>query len=46
LYEESNKSEKAIQIARKVLNKEVKIPSTAVGQIRQEMKKIIEEDAK
>ena len=46
LYDESNRPEKAIQTARQVLDKEVKIPSTAVNQIRQEMKGIIEENAK
>jgi tetratricopeptide (TPR) repeat protein len=46
LHDESNRPEKAIQTARQVLNKEVKIPSTAVNQIRQEMKEIIEKHTK
>jgi tetratricopeptide (TPR) repeat protein len=46
LHDESNRPEKAIQTARQVLNKEVKIPSTAVNQIRQEMKEIIEKHSK
>jgi tetratricopeptide (TPR) repeat protein len=46
LHNESNRPEKAIQTARQVLDKEVKIPSTAVNQIRQEMKEIIEKHTK
>jgi len=46
LYDESNRPAKAIQTARQVLNKEVKIPSTAVEQIRTEMKNIIEKHKK
>jgi len=46
LHDESNRPAKAIQTARQVMDKEVKIPSTAVEQIRQEMKGIIEENAK
>ena len=46
LHDESNRPEKAIQTARQVLNKEVKIPSTAVEQIRDEMKSIIDENKK
>ncbi|MGM0408209.1 MAG: tetratricopeptide repeat protein, partial [Bacteroidota bacterium] len=46
LHDESNRPEKAIQTARQVLDKEVKIPSTAVEQIRDEMKSIIDEHTK
>lgn len=41
LYDESNQKEKAIDIANKVLQKEIKVPSTAIKEIQLEMKKII-----
>jgi hypothetical protein len=41
LYEESGQDEKAIAMALKILNKEVKIPSTAINEIQQEMKNIL-----
>jgi tetratricopeptide (TPR) repeat protein len=41
LYEESEQKEKAIAMAKKILEKEVKIPSTAIKEIKQEMKNII-----
>ena len=43
LYDETGKIEKAITIAKKVMGKEVKIESTAIQEIREEMKMIIEE---
>ena len=44
LYDETGQKEKAVTIARELLEKEVKIESTAVREIREEMKKIIEEE--
>ncbi|WP_187269363.1 O-antigen ligase family protein [Algibacter pacificus] len=41
LYEESNQKEKAVTMAKTILNKEVKIPSTAIKEIKTEMKHII-----
>jgi O-antigen ligase len=41
LYEESGQREKAIETAKYVLEKKVKIPSTAIKEIQLEMKKII-----
>ena len=42
LYDETGQHEKAIAIAKELLSKEVKIESTAVKEIQEEMKKIIE----
>lgn len=41
LYEESDQREKAVETAKYVLEKKVKIPSTAIKEIQLEMKKII-----
>lgn len=43
LYDESGQKEKAIEVAKELLSKDVKIESTAIQQIRDEMKKIINE---
>ena len=42
LYDETRQHEKAVAIAKELLRKEVKIESTAVNQILEEMRKIIE----
>ncbi|MDA3930396.1 MAG: hypothetical protein PF541_15720, partial [Prolixibacteraceae bacterium] len=42
LYDETGQTEKAVAIAKKVMGKEVKIESTAIEEIKEEMKKIIE----
>jgi O-antigen polymerase len=41
LYDESNNEKKAVEIANNILNKKIKIPSTAIKEIREEMKKIL-----
>lgn len=41
LYEESSQKDKAVAMANNVLNKDIKVPSTAIEEIRQEMKHII-----
>lgn len=41
LYDETNQSEKAITVAKELLDKEVKIESTAVREIQTEMKNIL-----
>ena len=41
LYEESGEDEKAVTMAKIILNKEVKVPSTAIKEIQAEMKKIL-----
>ncbi|GAA3570250.1 O-antigen ligase family protein [Snuella lapsa] len=41
LYDESGQKEKAISIAQKVLEKEVKVPSTAIKEIQAEMQKLL-----
>jgi O-antigen polymerase len=41
LYYESRQKEKAIVLAQKILNKKIKIPSTAIQELRLEMKKIL-----
>ena len=46
LYDETNQSEKAITVAKELLDKEVKIESTAVCEIQTEMKKILEKHKK
>jgi O-antigen ligase len=43
LYDETGQHEKAVAIAKELLSKEIKIESTAVKEIQEEMKKIIEE---
>jgi O-antigen polymerase len=43
LYNENGQKEEAIKIAKELLEKEIKIESTAIKQIRDEMKKIINE---
>jgi O-antigen polymerase len=42
LYNETGKTEKAVEMAKKVMGKEVKIKSTAISQIREEMRNIVE----
>ncbi len=41
LYDQSNNKKKAVVMANNILYKEVKIPSTAIKEIREEMKKIL-----
>lgn len=41
LYDVSRQEEKAIAMARKLINKEIKIPSTAIKEIRGEMQSIL-----
>ena len=41
LYEESGQNEKAKVLAKKILNKKVKIPSTAIEEIKAAMKKLL-----
>lgn len=41
LYDESGQKEKAVVMAKNILEKEIKIPSTAIKEIQQEMKNII-----
>ena len=41
LYEENNETEKAFDMANTILDKDVKIPSTAIQEIQAEMKNII-----
>ena len=43
LYDESGQKEKAITTARELLDKEIKVESTAIEEIQEEMQKIIEE---
>ena len=43
LYNETGQAEKAVVMAKKVLEKEVKIESTAIEEIKEQMKRIIEE---
>jgi hypothetical protein len=42
LYDETGQSEKANAMAKKVMDKEVKIESTAIKEIQEEMRKIVE----
>ena len=42
MYQESNQQQKAEEMARVVLTKEPKVHSTAVEEMRQEVKKIID----
>jgi hypothetical protein len=42
LYDESGQKEKAVALAKEVIKKEVKIESTAIKEIREEMRKIME----
>ena len=41
LYDESGQKEKAVTIAKELLNKEIKVQSTAIEEIKEEMEKII-----
>lgn len=41
LYDDSGQEKKAIAMANKLMNKEIKIPSTAIKEIQEEMKKIL-----
>ncbi len=41
LYEESDQKDKAITMAKVILNKEIKVPSTAIKEIKAEMKRIV-----
>jgi hypothetical protein len=42
LYDETGQNDKAVAMAKKVMAKEIKIESTAIKEIQEEMKKIIE----
>ena len=42
LYDETGQTEKAVAMAKKVMGKEIKIESSAIEEIQEEMKKIIE----
>jgi hypothetical protein len=42
LYDESGQNEKAVEVAKELLEKDIKIESTAIQEMREEMKKIIE----
>jgi hypothetical protein len=42
LYDETGQHEKAVTVAKELLSKEIKIESTAVKEIQEEMRKIIE----
>jgi len=42
LYDETGQTEKAMAMANKVMGKEVKVESTAIGEIKEEMRRIIE----
>ncbi len=44
LYDESGQREKAMVVARELLAKEVKVESTAIEEIKQEMQEILEKD--
>lgn len=41
LYDDSGQGRKAVKMALKILNKEIKIPSTAIKEMQEEMKKIL-----
>ena len=41
LYDDSRQKEKAIVLAQKIMNKKIKVPSTAIEEIQLEMKKIL-----
>jgi hypothetical protein len=41
LYDETGQKEKAIQVANELLAKDIKIESTAIEEIKEEMKKLI-----
>ncbi|MFC5683654.1 O-antigen ligase family protein [Flavobacterium sp. MAHUQ-51] len=41
LYDDSGQEYKAVAMAKKLMNKEIKVPSTAIKEIRGEMKKIL-----
>lgn len=41
LYDDSKQKEKAIALAQKIMNKKIKVPSTAIEEIQLEMKKIL-----
>jgi O-antigen polymerase len=41
LYDEWGQKEKAIVLAEKILNKKIKVPSTAINEIRQKMQEIV-----
>lgn len=41
LYDESNQKQKAIVVATELLQKEVKIQSSAINEIREQMKSIL-----
>jgi len=42
LYDQSGQKEKAVILARQILNKKVKVPSTAIDEIKKEIKEIID----
>ncbi len=41
LYDESKQKGKAVVLAKQILNKKIKVPSTAIEEIKQEMKRIL-----
>ena len=41
LYDESGQKEKAVTVAQQILNKKIKVPSTAIEEIQQEMKQML-----
>ena len=41
LYDDSSQEDKAVIMAKKLMNKQIKIPSTAIKEIQEEMKKIL-----
>lgn len=41
LYDESGQKDKAVTVAHQILNKKIKVPSTAIEEIQQEMKQIL-----
>ncbi len=45
LYDESGQNDKAVSVAKELLDKEIKIESTAIEEIKEEMRKIIENSA-
>ena len=46
LYDETGKKEKAIQVAKELLEKDIKIESTAIKEIQEEMRMIIGKNKK
>jgi O-antigen ligase len=46
LYRETNRNEEALKLAQQILEKEIKIPSSTVNAIRNEMQRLIEDSQK